>query len=293
MNTPLTINLGQQEYVLPSIEGCIKDFDGKFHSSSNAIRVHEWLGGFEIVPPTLEAVKADADGTISHRKLGFNTTIYPTDIQPGWLLEVEQLVIARESMSQLLLDEIDARQSRPNDPEFGKALMETSINVMAKLNQISYFNANSMFTGSHIPKRMAYEGLQVLDFLVSMVITQRDRIVYRTSEEATADWPIKMFSTIELDRIIGSIHKAELHGLYQDPAQLVKFYNLLDESFFRQCAMAFSMATGVSIPRGYTEDKPTKVFHWALKVLMQTKDSIPDLKVRPKPQNVVSIFKNQ
>jgi hypothetical protein len=148
-----------------------------------------------------------------------------------------------------------------------------------------------MFTGSHIPQRMAYEGLQTLDYLVSMIITQRDRVIYHTDEEATADWPLKMFSTIELDRIIGSIHQAELHGLYQDPKHLVKFYNLLDESFFRQCAMAFSMASGVPIPRGYIEDQTTKVFHWAFKVLTSVKNGIPDLKVRPKPQNVVNLFK--
>ncbi|BDD79448.1 hypothetical protein [Burkholderia phage FLC8] len=252
------------------------------------------MGSSEITPPVLEAVKPGKDGLIQHRTLGFKgVAVYPTQVQPGWLLEVEQLVLAREPMSKLLIDEIEARAMRPGDEEFGTALMETSANIMAKLSQISYFNANAMFTGSHIPKRMAYEGLQVLDYLVSMVITQRDRIVYHTDEEAPADWPIKMFNTIELDRIIGSIHQAELHGLYQDPAHLVKFYHLLDETFFRQCAMAFSMATGVSIPRGYTEDKPSKVFHWATKVLMQTKESIPDLKVRPKPQNVVNLFKTK
>lgn len=291
MNTPLTINLGQQEYVLPSIKGCLKDFDGKFDTAPNAIRLHEWMGSLETVPPVLEAVKPGADGLIEHRKLGFEVAIYPTQVQPGWLLEVEQLVIARRDMTQLLLDNLNMEKVQNQDKEFVKALNETTRNIMVKLSMIAYFNANAMFTGSHVPQRMAYEGLQVLDYLVAMVITQRNRVVFKTDLVPEFDLPISMFNKLELDRVIGSIHQAEMNGLWQDPEKLVKYYGMLDETFYRQCAMAYSMATGVAIPQAYLDDKIGKVFWWATKVMNVVKDDIPNLQVRPKPQNVVKLFK--
>lgn len=295
MDRPLTINLGQQEHVLPSIEGCLKDFDGKFYSSSNAIRIYEWMGSTEVIPPSIEAVRKDADGTLQLRRLGFHgNAIYPTQIQPGWLLEVEQLVLARNEMSQLLFDSIDHAkmlQERSNSAEEGKALMETTSKIMAKMCEISYFNANCMFSATPFPKRLAYEGIQVLDYLVQMVITERDKVIYHTDQQSPADWPEQLFNKMELDRIIGSIHQAEAMGCFLDPEKMVLFYNLLDASFYRQCAMAFSMCAGVPIPRAYVEPELTKVFFWAQKVLNSVKVSIPSLKVRPKPKNVVNLFK--
>lgn len=291
MNTPLTINLGQQEYVLPSIKGCLKDFDGKFDSTSNAVRLHEWMGSLETVPPVLEAVKPGEDGLIEHRKLGFEAAIYPTQVQPGWLLEVEQLVIARRDMTQLLLDNLNMEKVQNQDKEFVKALNETTRNVMVKLSMIAYFNANAMFTGSHIPQRMSYEGLQVLDYLVAMVITQRTRGVFMTDLVPEFDLPISMFNKLELDRVIGSIHQAEMNGIWQDPEKLVKYYGMMDEKFYRQCAMAYSMAAGVAIPAAYLDDNVGKVFWWATKVMNVVKDDIPNLQVRPKPQNVIKLFK--
>ncbi|BAS04954.2 hypothetical protein [Ralstonia phage RSF1] len=251
------------------------------------------MGSLETLPPVLEAVKADPDGTIAHRRLGFDAPIYPTQVQPGWLLEVEQLVIARHDMTKLLLDNLNMEKVQNQDPEFVKALNETTKNVMVKLSMISYFNANAMFTGSHIPQRMAYEGLQVLDYLVSMVILQRKRVAFTTEVKSDVAYPSNMFNKLELDRVIGSIHQAEMHGLWQDPEKLVKFYGMLDETFYRQCAMAYSMATGVAIPEAYVDNQLGKVFFWALQVMNASKDDIPNLMVRPKPQNVVSLFKTK
>lgn len=293
MKTPLTINLGQQEYVLPSIEGCISDFDGKFCLPSNSIRVYEWLAGSEIVPPTLEAVKADPDGTIAHRKLGFkDVAIYPTQVQPGWLLEIEQLHLARGEMSTLLKNNVEEVQARQSDIEFVKALNETTQKVMTKLSMFSYFNANAMFQQTPIPQRLCYEGLQVLDYLIQMVITQRDRVPCATDVIDSSDYPLELFSKIELDRVIGSIHHAEMMGLFQDPEKLAKFYGLIDEQFYCECAMAFSFVSGVAIPVSYRRTTG-KYYQWAKKVLLSEAVAIPELKVRPKPQNVVSLFKTK
>lgn len=291
MNRPLTINIGQQQYVLPSIEGCLKDFNGKFHSTSNAIRLYEWLGGDEIIPPILEAVRADEDGTFSHRRLGFkDTPIYPTHVQPGWLLEIEQLAIARGSMAQLLKDSIREVEERSIDTEFMKALNETTANVMTKLSMFSYFNANAMFMQTPIPQRLCYEGLQVLDYLVQMVITQRDRVPCATVIIDLNDYPMELFSKIELDRVIGSIHQAEMNGVFLDPEKLAKYYGLIDEQFYCECAMAFSLVANVAIPVSYRRPV-SKYYHWARKVLWAEYNEIPNLKVRPKPKNIINLFK--
>lgn len=293
MNRPLTINLGQQQYALPSIEGCIKDFDGKFHSTSNAIRVYEWLGSTEIVPPVLEAVRKDWDQTLPLRTLGFKgNAIYPTVVQPGWLLEIEQLAAARVQMGQLLQDNVREVSENTTDVEFIKALNETTAKVMTKLSMFSYFNANAMFQQTPIPERLCYEGLQVLDYLVQMVITQREVAVCPEYNPDTIDYPMNMFNKMELDRVIGSIHQAAMDGLFQDPEKLVKMYGMLDVQFFCECAMAFSTVAGVSIPVSY-QRSPGKYYQWAKKVLLSERAAIPEMKVRPKPQNVVTLFKTK
>uniref|UniRef100_A0AAU7PFM2 Uncharacterized protein n=1 Tax=Burkholderia phage vB_BgluM-SURPRISE13 TaxID=3159457 RepID=A0AAU7PFM2_9VIRU len=294
MNRPLTINLGQQEYVLPSIEGCIADFDGKFRLPSNSIRVYEWLAGSETVPPKLEAVKAGEDGLIEHRKLGFDgVAIYPTQVLPGWLLEIEQLAIARGAMGRLLQENIREVQEHKTDIEFVQALNQTTQKVMTKLSMFAYFNANAMFSQTPIPQRLCYEGLQVLDYLIQMVITQRNRLVCVTDQIGSLeDPPMNLFSRAELDRVIGSIHQAEMLGCFQDPEKLAKFYGMLDEQFYCECAMAYSHVADVAIPVSYRRTTG-KVYEWAKKVLRSELIAIPELKVRPKPQNVVSLFKTK
>ncbi|BAQ02679.2 hypothetical protein [Ralstonia phage RSL2] len=251
------------------------------------------MGGSETVPPTLESVKVDTDGTIAHRRLGFkDVAIYPTQVQPGWLLEIEQLAIARGQMAKLLQDNVQEVQERSSDVEFVKALNETTAKVMTKLSMFSYFNANAMFQQTPIPQRLCYEGLQVLDYLVQLAIVQRDRVPCSTDIVDDSDYPIGLFSKIELDRVIGSIHLAEMNGLFLDPEKQAKYYGLIDEQFYCECAMAYSFMTQTPIPMSYRRDTG-KYYQWAKKVLREQYDEIPNLKVRPKPQNVVNLFKTK
>jgi hypothetical protein len=161
---------------------------------------------------------------------------------------------------------------------------------MTKLSMFSYFNANGMFQQTPFPKRLCYEGLQVLDYLVQMVITQRDRLVCATDIVGMVEYPLNLFNKLELDRVIGSIHQAEMLGCWQDPEKLAKYYGMLDDQFYCECAMAYSFITGVAIPVSYRRETG-KYYQWAKQVLRAERDEIPNLKVRPKPQNVVSLFK--
>lgn len=285
----LQINVGAMQNVIPLLENCLKDVPGKFYSAQNAIRFHEWIRDVSIDPPVLEAVTPSADGTYELRMFGLPGQVrYPTHWHAGQLLALEQVSISLPNISSMIAKILDTASSKGpgHDPE---AFTATMGRLMDKVGIIETFSANAMYLGNPIPRRFALECLGTLDILVTMILTQRDRTIYSTDATSAVSFLPTMYNKLELDKVISRCHQAELDGFYPNPAMQYKADGMLDESFYRQCAMAYSATCVVPIPRAYIESEPTQVYHWAFKMLNDLKTRLPSFQSRPTFRSVTPI----
>lgn len=290
---PLQINTGAEEYVIPSVEGCLKDRAGKFYSTQNAVRVYEWLRGSETDPLVLESKVVDGILPVgTQRRFGFgHVNVYPERWYAGQLLSLEQHLLAVPAILDTIKRNLDraATNAPGNDPE---AFTLTLNKLMGKLSMVSAFNASAMFFQHPIPQRACFESLETLDLLCACVLTQRNKRIYENPIGRGNLPPVlpTMYNKLELDKVIGRIHGGIMEGFFPNPAQQAKADGLLDESFYRQCAMAFSITCTVPIPTAYFESTPGPVFYWACSVLEDLKKRVPSFQVRPKIQNVTNLF---
>lgn len=291
------INVGTEEYVLPSIEGCLNDISGKFRSAPNALRIHEWLGGTSVDLPVITAVTPEKNGTVMDRTMGLPTNGFATDVYgqattTQWLLEAEQICIARHVMHETMQSNLAVAE----EASMYNQLQDSTQKVFQVMAQLALFNANCMFLNTPFPKRMVYESLMTLDMLCLMVRTNRDLVVYERESDSRVDWPLELYRQEDLATVVSLIHQATQNNNFQDPERYVKQAGLLDANFFLQCAMAYSSEAGVKIPRAYIAPniltvKEDTVFHWARKVLRAKVDYIDSLRIAPKKQNVVQLFR--
>lgn len=281
----LQINVGAVDNVIPLLENCLKADAGKFYSTQNAVRLHEWIRDVSLTPPVLESKVASADGTFQLRTLGHvDKALYPERWYPGQLLKIEQVVIALPNIASMVA-RINATASNGDTEAYSATLSR----LMEKVDVITAFSANAMFLGTAVPRRFSMEDLDVLDILVTMILTQRNKILYQTTEVSKVGFLPTMYNQLELDKVISRCHNAVLEGYYPNPATQYKADGMLDESFYRQCAMAYSAACAVPIPRAYIESEPTQVFHWAFKMLNDLKTRLPSFQARPTIRAVTPI----
>jgi hypothetical protein len=290
MPTRLKVNVGVEQNVIPSVEGCLKDLAGSFYSAQNAICVHEWLRGDSISPLVLDAVRPGADGMIAQRAFGkVDIAAYPERWQPGQLLKLEQHLLAMPVIQKAIAFEIE-RLSNNSSEEIATVVSETIRELMTHVTFIQAFNASAMFFNDDIPLRACMESLETLDILCTCILTQRRKTIYATEEKYEAEILPTMFNRLELDRVIGRVHGASMDGLFPEPNYQATLDGLLDVSFYRQCAMAISSECTVPIPVMYVEEKPTIVYFWAVKHLNALKNMIPQHRAQPKLANVVNLF---
>jgi hypothetical protein len=288
--TRLQVNVGSEENDVPSVEDCLKDVAGKFYSTQNAVRVHEWLRGTETVPLVLEAVKQNEDGTVDHITLGSpDIRAYAETYFPGQLLKLEQSRIAVPKMHETMAYNhayFLAHPTERNQEAMGTAILE----LMKNVSSIWAFNASSMYFGTPIPKRFIFESVETLKILFTCVLTQRDKVLYETEETYAGTIPPEIYSRVELDRILFRIHQAMLEGFFPNPEVQAKADGLMDVSFYKQCAMAISANCSIRIPRDYVEEKTTRVYHWATKILNEVAWTVNDHRLDQQVQNVVTLF---
>lgn len=296
MKTPLKINTdGGTLDVLPSLENCLRDNTGNFYSTQNAVRLHEWLGGTSTDPLVLEAVRPDGNGLVPTRRLGHPTiAAYPERLTNGSFLRLEQSILAAKRIGKMMSETLETA-IRQKDNMHTAAASETVQALWSKLNPIIAFNASNLYFGYEMPQRFVMESLEVIDILFTCVLTQRKRMVYKTDEQSSSELPLNLFSQKDFDSVLIQLHRAEADGFMPNPSVAVRQDHLLDENFFRQCAMAFSSCCNVKIPKDYIAEKPDQIYFWAVSVLMSVRDSLDDLRVRPKPtvvesSKVVSLF---
>lgn len=290
MKTRLKVNVGTEENVIPTVEGCLKDVAGAFFSTRNAIRVHEWLRGDETLPLVLEAVKPNTDGTYMTRSFGnLSVAAYPERWMPGQLLKLEQSLLAVPAVQKAIAFEIQRLESNTSE-ELAVQVSETIQELMPGIFFIQAFNASAMFFDDEIPVRACMENLDVLDTLCSCILTQRRKVIYSTDEQFGRPIPANRFNILELDRVIGRIHGASSEVFFPEPNYQAKLDGLLDGSFFRQCAMAVSSQCTVPIPEKYIEKEPNDIYFWAVAQLNEYKDKIPQHHAQPTLATVVNLF---
>lgn len=288
--TPLEINVGAEEHVIPTVEGCLEDNSFKFYSAQNAIRVHEWIRGTSTDTLVLEAVKPKLPGVIEHFHLGNKAfAVYPEVTTPWQLLRLEQDVISMPRIREILAKNIQYVNDNPT-PRNQEQLSDSTRKLMDKANTVWAFNASNMFFGTPIPERFLFQTMETLNILFTIIITQRDKKIYETSQ--TWDWEIPdgMYRQNDFLIVLASIHQATLNSFFHEPEGMAKVNNLLNTSFYKQCAMAISACCGIKIPQDYIEERPTQVYFWASKLLNKTLDSVEDLEIRHNTQNVVNLF---
>lgn len=292
MQTLLKINTGGEENAVPTVEGCLKDSAGKFYSTQNAVRVHEWLRGTETAPLVLEAVKKEENGTTMLRTFGKrNVDLFPMRWQSGRLLKLDQIILASGAIKEVINRGIErttefASETADSLSPHAIALSDTTAKMMGIFNELWLFNANAMFAADYVPRRMHFETLETLDLLCTLVLTQRRRDVFSGTHEYEGDIPLQKYQQRELDIVISRIHQSIVEGIFHDPDEQAERDGLLDGNFVCQCMMAYSELTGTPILHAFMRE-PTDVYHWAKKVLLSLKEEIPSMEVRPKPQNVV------
>jgi hypothetical protein len=290
MKTRLKVNVGTEENVIPTVEGCLKDVAGAFFSTQNVIRVHEWLRGDEALPLVLEAVKQNTDGTYATRSFGnLNVAAYPERWMPGQLLKLEQSLLAVPAVQKAIAFEIQRLENNSSE-ELAVQVSETIQELMPGIFFIQAFNASAMFFDDEIPVRACMENLDVLDTLCSCILTQRRKVIYSTDEVFGRPIPANRFNVLELDRVIGRIHGASSEVFFPEPNYQAKLDGLLDGSFFRQCAMAVSSQCTVPIPEKYIENEPNDIYFWAVAQLNEHKDKIPQHHAQPTLATVVNLF---
>lgn len=278
------INVGDYDFSIPTVEGCLKDIAGAFYTAQNAIRVYEWLHSTETAPLLLEAKVAGIDGTVGQYQLGTDgVTAYPERWYPGQLLAVEQHVLAVPAIN----DTINRNMERAKNIAEGALgpYRETIKNLMQKLDVIYAFSASAMYFQSEIPNRTMISSIVVLDVLFTCVITQRKKQVYKGGEKQTAN--PKLYNKLDLDKVIGRMHLAEAEQFFPNPVHQAATDQLVDDSFYRQCAMAWSQCTNSAIPIAYFESE-TKVFHWAVQLLTDVSSRVADFRTAPKMTAVTS-----
>lgn len=288
----LKINTGVHEYAIPSLEGCLKDRAGIFHTAQNAVRIHGWLRSTETDPLVLESALTVANPLVKHYTLGLpKFEAWPERFYPGQMLKLEQTILAMGDISDLIAKNLErAATNAPGaDPT---AMNETLTVLMQKVSFLSAFNASAMYFQHEIPVRACYETLDTLNILFTCIITQREQRIYEPPEGYVKPLNIlpALYNKMELDKVIARIHEGAMTGFFPNPAFQVKQDALLHESFFKQCAMAFSATCTVSIPVAYFEPEPTDVYAWAVKTLNDLKARVPTFQVRPKIQTVTNLF---
>lgn len=277
----MQINIGAEPHVAPTIKGCLEENLGKFHTTQNAILIHEWLRSTEVTPPVLTPKIIFGNDRTEERQVGYtNSVLYPERYYPGQLLKLEQTMLAVPAISDTINRSI-ARMSANTPGSDSKDLGATVGRLMDKLHVVEAFSASALYFGHSIPARVMIETMTVLDVLVTMVMTQRDQVIYEDKADGSKV-PINLFNPLELDKVIGRIHQGSAENFFPNPALQATADNLRDKDFFCQCAMAFSAASTVMIPRSYIQPDQTDVYVWAYRVLTEMKDRVPDFRVKPK-----------
>lgn len=291
MNISFKINTGAEQYDPPSIEDCLKDGTGKFHSTQNALRLYEWLRGTETTPLVLEAKIADKDGTFELRQFGkLNVAAYP---EVGWksgrILKLEQIVAAVPSIKAIMNRNVEEITTNSVNEARAVFIGNTTAELMKKFNELWAFNASAMFFAHEIPRRFHFTTLETLDILCTCVLTQRNKQVHQPNDDYPHEIPLEMYSTADLDVVITRLQQSVMEGFFPNPEEQAERDHLLGGWFFKNCAMAWSEVTGIPIPVDYFNTQFSTKYYWAKKVLQQMKDELPSLEVEPKSQNVVNI----
>lgn len=283
----MQINIGAEEYVIPSIAGCLSEGLGKFHTTQNAILVHEWLRGTSLTPPVLKSKIDFSDKRQEERVLGYKDhAFYPERWYPGQLLRLEKTMLALPAISDMMVKQVNKLTAKApgTDLEGSSKLIQQLAN---KLYVVECFNASALYFDHQIPKRLCLETMSALDVLITMVINQRKQCLYEHKEMTKV--PLSLYAEAELDKVIGVIHKGSLEGFFPNPAMVQSNYNFLNVDFFHQCAMAFSSTSTVMIPHSYIQPVQTDVYAWAYAVLTSMKNTVPDFRTKTKLSVISSI----
>lgn len=286
----LKINVGAKNYVLPSLENCLRAGDARFNSVQNAIRLHEWLGSDEVVAPVLESVMHNATRVDNEKlELGMKHQIYLGRNTSDMLFMMERRMLALPSAVKVMKDNIEVIKER--DLTSAKDALQTTAELADEIiNQTAYFNATAMYHGSEIPGRFIFEDITVLHYLVSAILTQRRKEVYQPTVEIDYDVIPQLYKVEDLAHIVSLMHQAMYEGNFPNPNVTVLEYNFLNVDFFCECAMAFSYATNTEIPTAYILKEVSLVFHWAVGCLTWTKRQVEPPEPKKYVENVVQLF---
>jgi hypothetical protein len=291
LNTSIKVNTGTNEYVVPSVEGCLKDTAGQFYSTQNAIRVHEWLRGTSANSLVLEAVKPNAKGLLETFCLGnIHVPAYPEEYYPGMLVRLEGALAAVPAIKETMNKNLEYLQRHPTERN-QELISDNTQAMMAMMNPIWAFNASNMFFVTPISKRFLFESMETLNTLFTCVLTQRDKIVYQTDEVWKNTIYDDQYLLLDLESVVFKIHQGEMDGFFPNPALMWERYSLPDQSFYKQCAMAISSCCNLPIPRNYVEEKPTRAYYWAVHQLTKVANIVPEFQLRHNTQNVVTFQK--
>lgn len=288
--TSLKINTNTEEYVIPSVEGCLADTARKFYSTQNAVLVHEWLRGTSVNPLVLEAVKPKDPklGVYETFELGkLHISAYAEPVSPGQILDHERYLAALPLIDKTMKENIAFYEENPSETLL-ESLSTSTDNMMQVLSKLWALNASCMFLGSAMPPRFVLETMETLNILFTCVLTQRNKVIYATELQCDADLPENLYNNLELDRVLGHLHVAGRDQFFPNPEIESGFLGLADTSFYKQCAMAYSATAGVPIPRDYIEEQPTRVYFWAGQQLTKFARMVSSFEIRPKQSVVLS-----
>lgn len=260
------INFGDphEEFVLPTVEDCLRKYDASFYSAQNAIRIHEWLGDASAVSLLLTKVgtKEEVDimsPNIYHRLIG----IYPPEMGVHVILTKTILtkIVPLHQIALALPDLIVAKDQSDNSPEREKYIQD-NINVMV------IATAAAIVHNTYLPKSLVYVHPDTLPLVLMATITQRARVSYTPCDTTNArmvdndDFSPKeiMIFGLAFNHLNAMIAK----NIYDSPgvvASGLMEYMSVDD--FKQIAMATSYVFGYKYPKVFYSEHEQKMYHRA------------------------------
>lgn len=263
------INLGvpYDQYILPSVEDCLRKYDASFYSTQNAVRIHEWMGDAEALPLLLTKVDSGEEVDIItkdvyhqlvkkyHLELGnhvFLTKGFLTSILP-----IHQIAYA--------LPELIAHEGNPNNTPEHETFIQDNLRVMA------CHTATAIFHQVYIPARLNYISPDVLLLVLAAVITQRGKAAYAPKEVVTTT----PYSEADVNRMRVAFNVLTTYldrNIFEDIDVLVNQHQGITADDFRQVAMAMSTVMKCKFPVSYYANTELTRYKQMVTLLNQVKD---------------------
>lgn len=273
------INFGDphEEFVLPTVEDCLRKYDASFYSAQNAVRIHEWLGDASAVSLLLTKVgtKEEVDiispdrylRLVDKYRLELGDYVFLSRNIMTRIMPLHQIAIAIPE----LVKHADVQDNTPEREKF----IHENLRVMA-VN-----TATAIFHSTHLPERLIYLNEDVLPLILAATITQRGRMGYRPKATAKAIRPDNK-GVHKINLAFNQLHAMVTRNIFEDPAVTA---NILSPYFtmseFRQIAMAASAVYGYLLPTPFYDDEETIVFSEAVTHFNQVKDELHSFKIPP------------